>query len=448
MELPPLDQAALREYTKFQVFFPVSEQPSNHAIVWEPLKTALLWSLQRWPILTGKVVPDGEREKVAVTYDASRKYSMTNLTTNIVTTSHALQINYTDLAARSMPTNAHLASIFTPMTDTTTDARVLQIHLCMLNGGFVVCINAHHSVLDGTAVHLFVKHWARKCNQLRHSQIINDYPQREVNWSTASIPTPVLDPSYIPRGYALQTTPARVENSEKASEAVGRIFKFDVEHLRDIASKLHPFAGHLTSQHILAALLWMYVTEARSRHLSEPRSKVFIPVNVRKLLWPDVKDPQYLGNAVIWTYADLPVDTLVTAARYYARNAGHDMTQLTTIAAEIHHAIKTVDTQCVAWLANGTFDYSRVAIDARFTNGADIYLLSWRHFFTDADFGGKIGRPRFVRAPEAPRDGANIVLSQSGNQLELLVQLQEPDMEVLCDEQDGLALWADEVLVA
>lgn len=467
--LHDLDQAAPRDYSKFHLFFHLPRQPQNHADLYEPLKTSLLWAMKRWPILTGRVVQGNNRGKAAVLYDNTKPYTIDDLTRNQVTTSAELQENYEDLAENGMPFNRHLVDLFTrtpnrPLPAVAGGAPVLRIHFCILENGFVISIYKHHSVFDGSALDLFVRYWAHKHRQLRHGSVFHDWPKREVVCTTAELPNAVTvsdrrESAHVPHGYALKIPGLVAPSSSNQGAPVGRIFKFEVGFLKDMATQIErSYNTRVSTQDVLTALLWIYVTQARSTHLRESRSRMFIPVDIRKLLWPDVQNLEYMGNAVMWTYAEFSVVKLVEAAGHYSY-AGGDLMMLGKIAEEIRKAIIKVDKDYVlhrlAWFRNGTFDFRDVAPDANYNNGPDLYLTSWRHLFVDADFGGPLGRPQFVRKPYQPVDGANILYPQcrgegradgTKDHLELYVQLNENDMDKLCRRDEGFGLWADEIV--
>ena len=57
-------------------------------------------------------------------------------------------------------------------------------------------------------------------------------------------------------------------------------------------------------------------------------------------------------------------------------------------------------------------------------HGPDMYITSWASMCVEADFGGPLGRPQYVRKPWEPGEGANIVLprcrQRNGTESEVL----------------------------
>lgn len=103
-------------------------------------------------------------------------------------------------------------------------------------------------------------------------------------------------------------------------------------------------------------------------------------------------------------------------------------------------------------LANfGTLDINMNASG----HGPDMYITSWAKMCIDADFGGLLGRPQYVRKPWEPNEGANIVLPRCWERVsvgaresqawEVFVQTAEEDMETLLGP-DGLEKWAERVV--
>lgn len=463
--LPSLDQVAPRDYSKFHLFYHLARQPENNAEIYEPLKTSLLWAFKRWPMLTGRVVQDANRGKVAVLYDKTKVYTIDDLAKQALTTSSEPHISYNELAEKGMPSNRHLASLFTrtpdrPLADRDGGAPLFRIHLCIIKNGLVISVYKHHSVFDGSALNLFMRFWAEKHKQLSYGQAYQDWPHRELTWQTARnlSSTGLTDQQDVPRGYALRTAAVAIPNAFKQQAAVGRIFKFETGFLTNLARQIEQNFARVSTQDVLTALLWIHVTQVRSRHLEASRSKIFIPVDVRKLLWPDIQNPQYMGNAVVWTYAECSIHSLVTAAQACATRASGNVSELAKIAHEIRRAVNLVDQEYVlhrlAWFDNGDFDFCNVSMGGNYNNGPDLYLTSWRRLFTEVDFGGTLGRTQFVRKPYLPVDGANILLPQCQDAgrsdektyLELYVQLNENDMTELCREDNGMRLWADDIV--
>jgi hypothetical protein len=131
---------------------------------------------------------------------------------------------------------------------------------------------------------------------------------------------------------------------------------------------------------------------------------------------------------------------------------------LAKVASAIRGAINSVTHDFVKKrlellsLANfGTLDINMNASN----HGPDMYITSWAKMCIDADFGGPLGRPQYVRKPWEPNEGANIVLPRcwerdsggvkESQAWEVFVQTAEDDRERLLGP-DGLEKWAERVV--
>jgi hypothetical protein len=346
--LSPFDQHAPPVYTRWLLCFPLADS-SQRTNVCTGLKEGLHHMLLRYPHLYGHVGPalclsNAGAERIEVRHapvcsnlDESNRFSIKVIES----------IDYRNLQEMGMPADKLTPETFTKLRsepDMDRHPQVLHVQVNVINGGIILAVYIHHSVMDGCSMSKFIDEYAKhvkpKLDSLVSGKALPLHP-------LTSPPQPGLEPlACLPlfaQGSmhdlnvekALQACPERKmairsHENEKPRDlptrprATGRTFIFSSNKMallkeslsRHLASQSHAATEEEKSSFIstldcISALVWIYNIRARSRHLQKDgASRFLVAIDVRNRLQPPIPE-SYMGNATLYNTAELPIKVLL-----------------------------------------------------------------------------------------------------------------------------------------
>ncbi|OCL13701.1 hypothetical protein AOQ84DRAFT_412899 [Glonium stellatum] len=470
--LSVIDQTIVRAYIRNLLFFPFPHL-DQAPIAAARLKKALVTTISCWPYLAGTVGPaDEDNGKILLEYNDE----IPDVETSGLFCAKILDDflwTYSELKEAGVPPSRVPGDIFVPdalrerdgIDSPIAEGRqslasvpipVLAVQANFIQGGLVLSIYCHHSVVDGAGLTIFFEKFATNMRTESslgsqadwHTDPTDPSASRQA-LSNLAIPINHQNPPTCPeisRGLAWKFP--RSANRTRPP-CTGRLFTIAHKRLRLLREELSNTSKDLTIFDVLAALIWTFVNRARASHLPEEgNTTIGIVVNTRHKLDPPLP-PDYLGNAALYSMATLPLCHFVAEDIVTAKT-------LAPAAQAIRRAVSVVDDTWVrtrlAFFAS-LEDVRGLRPNINFSFGSDIMLTSWREFGADLDWsipGTASRQPEFIRKPFSAEDGGNIImprrrLIRDGEEeapYEVLMQLAKLDMDALMAEEGGLMSWA------
>jgi hypothetical protein len=256
-------------------------------------------------------------------------------------------MDYRSLQDRDMPAYELTLERFTKLRsepDMEKHPQVLHVQINVINGGIILAVYIHHSVMDGCSMSRFIDEYAKyvkpKLDLLIPGKVIPLHPP-------SSPPNPGLES--LTRSSLFSRRSVQDLHMEKALHACPERKTISRSHWKDklrglptpprptgksfifsdIKMKLlkESLSGQLASQgygaseeeksaflstlDCISALVWAYNIRARSRYLQEDGvSRFLVAVDVRNRLEPPIPE-SYMGNATLYNAAELPIKTLL-----------------------------------------------------------------------------------------------------------------------------------------
>jgi len=350
---------------------------------------------------------------------------------------------------------------------------VLETTYTPIKGGLILSMCVHHGVMDGRGLATLTELWASSTRQQYQNDnevLLTNLPDpeepftRTVRLATAVNDTTDLespDIEYYRNDRILEKdTPPRTNASDKR---VSKIFAFSYDKL-EYARSLLVDNGHVTINSILSAVIWSNVTRIRlSRRPQRPPvqfSRFFQMVDGRRRLGPIFDEPgPYLGNVVLTSTADVPLDVLATTGAF----DHHQISLMAPITRAIIDASTRVTKKHISGFLEAlqrVQDPASLGVGCMSQHAIDFISSSWANLpLYGCDFGsvfsqgcaeGTGGRPAFVRYPYVDyADGNMIVLPRQrfstgkDETVEVYVMLSEDDLLAL-SEDDRFYSWLKE----
>ncbi|SCO76986.1 uncharacterized protein FRV6_01198 [Fusarium oxysporum] len=338
---------------------------------------------------------------------------------------------------------------------------VFEVHVRLIDGGLLLGIYGHHSLLDAGRMDIIIRCFAELTKDPKKPlDITIPAPLSGESLAAAHVsPVPDLNellsccPEYRLLSSPLGPTQFRAQMTDKSPENIGRIFVIQEQTIRDLKDKLT--STRLTdSKHqpstftCLAAITWAHVTNARIASLSSETSlaedaRLMISVDWRRRISTDPISSSS-GNAIALPVTSINKSTILAACNE-DEETGYPA--LAAIANSIDEAILSVDDDFVAArtaLFRKVPDPRFIGLDFDLGGPLDFYLNTWRHFGTRThwDLPG-LDKQDLTRgvAPDAVRraqvgfgTGAGLVLPETDTtKFEVLITLDVEAMEDLCN---------------
>lgn len=373
---------------------------------------------------------------------------------------------------------------------------VIQVQMSFLEGGMILWVNAHHTLIDGDRSRLFVQCFAA---QTRGEEIecpgdVAPAAMRRLEDEDTEI-TKDADthadfaelvrkfPEYadLPDRNGPIAVPLSLQNHSSQGEGRGvekrveRIFVFRHEALKRIGQEIASMPSWKSSSATrrapssylsLAALMWAHITKARVK-ASESKGRTFdrltpskltTAVDWRKRVFQGTLRG-YLGNAVAIPFTELPVGDVIDAASPSAKEGTLIDDKISRLACCIQDTIDSVDEEFVAArtkaMAACKNEPRRFGLGVDPTEPTCLGFNTWRFLSSDADWsipGVHASRPDAVRRVGAEVGAEKALIlpmgmnegGQYGN-IELLVWLTEDALELLLQDE-GYMRWVDHVV--
>ncbi|KAK6067119.1 transferase [Seiridium cupressi] len=293
VKFSPVDQVTPPIYSRRILIFSRPDHGREEAVL--ALKSGLERTINEIPILAGQM-----------------GYTPTGWT---VKNGHALlrvkdvDLRFSDLQKNNYPEAmlpADLLSSVPTLADPENEWHSSRFQANLIQGGLLLVISINHTTMDGHGITRVIEALARNCR----------YP----------VPAVHLDPICLDRSalshckgdadidklaaYSIVHGTPRFLNSENI---VTTSFRIPVHALKALKTASSSKEGWITTHDAVNALCWR--THARGRYLTKLVSdndiaRFAFPVEFRRLLDPPLS-PQYIGNAVLMTKVELPVNELL-----------------------------------------------------------------------------------------------------------------------------------------
>ena len=362
-------------------------------------------------------------------------------------------------------------------------APVLVIGATRLDGGLILCLCAHHVVVDGAGMGMFLRLWG-DCTRGVSKRADDKAPfhpgelyqrehwLREASGYSAKIELkPTLEelllrhPEYSLRSLSSATSSTPTNVPAHPPKCAARIFTFSSTKLQEVKHAMSSAAPakSLTINNILGAALWLSITRIRLARMrreglaavgNPTTSKLGFAINARSRLGPAVSDKSYMGNATMLKVVEFPAAKLESIA---GAALAADLSLMAPVVGAIAEATSAVTATHVAEIvafADRLADVEDVGPGWNSSHGLDLTYTSWANLgMYDCDFGpGLGGKPRFIRIPYMPYvDGMVLALprrlstgpTDGGGleRIEVAVMLNELDMREL-EEDEMLRSWS------
>ena len=187
-------------------------------------------------------------------------------------------------------------------------------------------------------------------------------------------------------------------------------------------------AGHIMSYlstfEVLTAHLHQHVMLARG-HLPSSLTSIYIATNIRPRLTHPSIPPSYFGNAILFSYVELPMSDLI------------EDVHLSTTASRIHQAIEQNSSDDIrttlAWIVSQP---SKCTVVPTFQlDDRDFRISAWNKMGThsNADFEDGVRPCRILLPPEIRFTGVAVLLSseESSESIAVVLELEVQEIQRL-----------------
>ena len=436
--LSALDQIMPRVYSRLILSFPLATSDSSKTA--SLLQQAFERTVDDIPILAFNVVASSDRpgrfELQSSASMSAAKFAVKELKAQ----TSGWKLPYSDLKGASFPLSELDDQILAPvgMLPTSTPAPSCAAQLNVLEGGLLLCIAFHHSVMDGTAYSTVFKVLASHCQALQneHGPKSSTFTLQDGSFDRQPLlniekdSRAKLPPAYANRPPAppSATTDAPIPAMPPMSTAIFTLDNFALASLKhDIAEEI---SGHgegeawTSTNDVIGAVLWHAITTARSTGSPIESSRLGMAVNGRGRLHPPLPDT-YLGNVNIYASSVVDGDTLTSTS----------VADMAKTAVAIRQSISQIDDAFIRNLISAVDaleDPSTVIPAFNSFLGNDLAITSWLDMGIEDFEWGALGKVDAVRIPRAAFDGLCIILPRTADDgIEVLVGLKTEHMEKL-----------------
>ena len=455
-ELSALDQIMPRVYIRLILTFPVSKEEVNTAS--QCLQRGLERTIAEIPFLDDDVTNAPNRPSRVSLRSRSGGEKTVFQIKNLVNEGSGWTRRYEDLQAEDMPMSELDGDLLAPvgrmMPEGATPVMAVQANI--IEGGCLLCVCVHHSVMDASGLGVVLRHWARHCRALQNLSR-QDYGLSD--WSDQSLDrSPLLNgglethnekfPGYQVTKKAQQSIESYKQPAATPSvpQMTADIFELD---MNAIVSLKHDIIEHLdesgqgqvwvSTNDVLCTVVWRAITRARA--LSESGSQIEtessaqvglgMAVNGRARLTPPLP-ATYVGNVILYSMANCEL----SLSRFPS------LSSLAKTALAVRESINAIDDTYIRSLIHFIDDLPDVtAVKPAFRSSLakDLAITSWADLgLYDLDWGAAIGggKIEYLRVPKAAFDGLCIILPRMQNgAMEVVVGLKQKDMDVLKDDE-------------
>lgn len=308
--------------------------------------------------------------------------------------------------------------------------RVSALQLTFIRGGFVICISKHHSVIDGNAHALFIKHWFSRARAIATGEEVpvpsgpecDEIHERCVLSSTRPVrPLEIEDWVVRPRMTPTIFGANALEVPFKSVmgyipfiwfRPTGVILHFDRDAVKRLKSATEAHgSGRISTNDAIGALIWRCITRARmGPNFTGTRRSCFCTIADSRTRIEPKLPAGYFGNGIFTVPTYMPISELVAAdPQNQGKTAAAIRQSLTTKSSNDY--IRNILQQAGAQRRVTDFKH-----DVTVYSGHDVVLTSWERFFQSTDdLSVGNGVFRAMRLPAGDSfDGLIVILPSYG----------------------------------
>ena len=454
--LSALDQIMPRVYTRLILTFPISKEEVHPASQY--LQKGLERTVAKIPFLMDDVMKVQERPGwVALGPRLAGEKTMFKVK-DLINGESGWTRHYEDLQAEGMPMSELDGDILAPVGRMMPEGAspVMAAQMNIIEGGCLLCVCKHHSVMDGIGLAAVLRCWAHYCRDLQNlfeptselpgwsgqsldrSQLLNGGLETHIKNFPGYEITPLAQQSIATDGkqpVVPSLPPMTAAIFELDMNAIVSLKHEILEHL----DGLGPEKVWVSTNDVLCTVLWRAITRARalsdagqqSEDESTAQVGLGMAVNGRARFNPPLP-ATYVGNFNVYSMVtcELPLSKFPS------------LSSLGKTALAIRGSINAIDDtyiRSLIHLVDSLPDATAVQPAFKSFLGKDLAITSWADLgLYDLDWGPAIGGGKidFVRIPKAGFDGICIVLPRMENgAVEVIVGLKQQDMDVLKDDE-------------
>ncbi|KAK2861308.1 hypothetical protein FQN49_004335 [Arthroderma sp. PD_2] len=309
-KLTPLDQFTVRMYMPLSCLFQI-DSPAIRPSILRNLQAGLASTIEDVNFLAGTIVRESpENDYIQLKYDEGSGVWLYHQTMD--------EINYQELVDSRFLFSDEFADRFVPKPHIHLEpCPVMAVQATFINGGLVLTISLHHSLVDAQGAATIIELWSKHTVAESEGRVLPDSerPSREcmdsysLSWGSTHIPRSDFQP-YFPqpfRGYEASQDKIMKAALAGHREELRDMVKLShwslsaeaIEELKRIAVPKSVDLPTVTENAILSAFIWHRVSLARQ--LSENQvssSSLFTTVNLRRRMDPPLP-AGFLRNAVV-----------------------------------------------------------------------------------------------------------------------------------------------------
>ncbi len=310
-------------------------------------------------------------------------------------------------------------------------------HVChtrFLCGSVALGITLNHQLADAHSYFQLVKDWAILYKNFEyqpnvcHQRSLLELTQEEIN---------ILKNSNSDfnhrRSLSVKEESASLPPTSTAKQIIVKVFRFSAHELERMKSDsiTHlPFdVDYVSTFEVLTAHLYQHVMLAR-HHSPSSMTKLYISTNIRsRLIQPSIPIT-YFGNAIMFSYLEVPMSELVQTAN------------LGLLASQIHKSIQANNNDDIrttlAWII---CQRDKTKITPTFNlDETDFTISAWNKMgmYSNSDFELGNYPCRILLPPDTKFNGAAILLSteKTDQSIDVILGLEINEMERLESNSD------------
>ncbi|KAF3480385.1 uncharacterized protein GIQ15_05732 [Arthroderma uncinatum] len=310
-KLTPLDQFTVRMYMPLSCLFQI-DSPTLRPTILRNLQSGLANTIEDVNFLAGTIVRESpENDYIQLKYDEQGAgvwfYHQT-----------LEEINYKDLVDSHFLFSDEFADTFVPKPHVHLEpCPVLTAQATFINGGLVLTISLHHSLVDAQGAATVIELWSKHTVAESEGRILpdNERPSRDcmdsysLSWGRTQIPRSDFHP-YFPqpiRGYEKSQEKVMQAALAGRREELSTVVKLShwslsadaINELKRVAAPKSVDLPTVTENSILSAFIWHRVSFARQLSMHQvSSSSLFTTVNLRRRMDPPLP-AGFLRNAVV-----------------------------------------------------------------------------------------------------------------------------------------------------
>ncbi|KAH9204907.1 transferase family-domain-containing protein [Leptodontidium sp. 2 PMI_412] len=333
IKLSPIDQYMARLYIPLLLFFKINADASRRAIC-SDLQLGLGNLLNEMPFLAGNVIIEDD-ERGTVQMDIPENPGVLFKIKDLTDPEKGPTLDYDELEKAWFPPSSLDPAALTPIHFVPEPiAPCFAVQANFIRGGLILALFCHHTVMDGVAMATVWKRLSSHVAAISESRVL---PDSELFQAKALERSSLFGGSGSRRltdfpGFEKRRAQAAPE-PESSGPSVSLETKADKqtsqsppltiaywyisrENLRELEKKgksTKPTDIKLTEGNIFSAFVWRHYGRARclQQHGIKTMS-FFMPCDARARLDPPLH-PDYPGNAVVYSKADVPIDELFSS---------------------------------------------------------------------------------------------------------------------------------------